>query len=116
MGAKATAVPFGGNSKNLGTFHSKKFNIFEEDQMELYAELRTQANDASSGITIEQIREYSRKTTTHEGQGPEAIATSVEDIYLVVQYWEKKPKRKTGDSEDETTEAKRSWSKERSVG
>ena len=107
---KATSVPFGGNARNLGEFRSEKFNIFEEEEMAKYSDLRTKANDASTGITIEQIREYSRKTTTNEGSGESVISTSSEDIYLLVQYWTKKPKRNSGDSDEETKKAKKTWS------
>jgi len=113
--AKATPVPFGGNSTDHGEFHSEKFNIFEEEDMVQYSALRTKANDASSGVVIEQIREYTRKTTEREGSGEDVSVITTEDIYLVVQYWKKKPKRKNGESDDEINKAKKSWSTERTT-
>ena len=111
--AKVTQVkaPFG--SRNLGTFHAEKFSMFEDDDLERYAALRNRANDAANGIKIEMMREYSRKTTVREGQGEDQIVTTSEEIILVVQYWENKPKRKQGDSDEELTEAKKDWSAER---
>jgi hypothetical protein len=114
-GGKATSVPFSGGNKNHGDFRIKKFNIFDTEEMEIYADLRTQANNASSGIVIEQIREYTKEFTEREGRGEDAIVTTTKDIYLVVHFWEKKPKRENGDSDDEVKEAKKSWSVERSA-
>lgn len=115
MAAKATPVPFNTGTKNHGDFRCKKFNIFNDVDMQEYADLRTRANDASAGIQIEQIREYSRKETIREGAGESLSVTTIEDIYLVVHYWEKKPKRTKGDS-DEEVEPKKVWSSERKVG
>ena len=112
MGGQATPlkVPFG--TEDYGTFHAEKFNMFEDADLEKYSRLRNRANDASSGIKIEMMREYTRKETTREGDS----STTTEDIILVVQYWEKTPKRKNGDNDAEVKEASRDWSKERSVG
>jgi hypothetical protein len=114
--AKVTIVKAGFGNKNLGTFHAVKFNMFDAEDLAKYAELRDRANDASSGIKFEMIREYSRKTTVREGQGEDLVATTTEDIILVVQYWEKKPKRNKGDNDAELSEAKKDWSDERKVG
>jgi len=100
--AKVSEVKIGGGSAHLGTFHCKTFNLFEQESMDEYADLRTRANNAASGIKIEQIREYSRKTVIREG-GDDGIVTTTEDIFLVVHYWERKPKRTKGDMEDEVT-------------
>lgn len=116
MAAKATPlrVPLG--SQNLGDFHAKKFSMFEEDDLEKYAEFRNRANDASNGIKIEMMREFSRKTTSVEGSGENQTTISSEEVILVVQYWEKAPERIKGDNDDEVTEAKKEWSTERSAG
>jgi hypothetical protein len=111
--AKVTQVKASFGNRNLGTFHAEKFSMFEEVDLERYAELRNRANDASNGIKIEMMREYSRKTTVREGQGEDQIVTTSEEVILVVQYWENKPERKEGDSDEELTEAKRDWSTER---
>ena len=102
-GATPLKAPFG--KKNHGTFRVEKFSMFEEDDLERYAELRNRANDASSGIVIEMMREYSRKTTDREGQGNDQRVTTTEEIILVVQYWEKTPRRKKGDNDAEIKEA-----------
>lgn len=114
-GGKASSVPFSGGNQNHGDFKVSKYNIFDPEEMEAYAELRTQANDKSSGIVIEQIREYTKEVIEREGRGEDAISTTTKDIYLVVHYWEKKPKREGGDSDDEVKEAKREWARESSA-
>jgi len=98
MSAKATEVKYSNSAAALGDFKCEKFNLFDADEMESYGVLRTRANNASSGISIEHIREYTRKTVIREG-GPEGIVTTQDDVYLVVHYWEKKPKRTKGDSD-----------------
>lgn len=114
--AKATPLKAGFGPMNHGTFKVEKFSMFDEEDLQQYADLRNRANDASSGIKIEMMREYERKTTTREGQGPDLVATTTEEIILVVHYWEKTPKLKKGDSNDEIKEASKDWSSERSVG
>jgi len=101
--AKVSAVRVGFGRADRGEFRCKHFNLFDEEQSNLYAELITQANDASSGITIEHIREYSRKTTVREGDGQEQIVTTTEEIVLVVQYWYK-PKKSGGNREQARAE------------
>jgi hypothetical protein len=112
---KATPLkaPFG--AKNHGKFHIEKFNMFHEDDLEKYAELRNRANDTANGIKIEMMREYTRRTTTVDGQGETQVTTSSEEIILVVQYWEKAPKRAKGDNDEELKEATKEWSTERSA-
>lgn len=116
MAAKVSDVKVAGTSRNLGTFQIKNFNIFDVEDMVEYAELRTDANDASRGINIEQIREYTRKTTTREGEGADCVVTTTEEIFLVVHFWNKKPISNKGDSDEDVKEVRRDWSKERSVG
>jgi hypothetical protein len=116
MAAKVSSVGVTGSNKNLGEFKIERFNMFSDDDMTEYAQLRTDANDASRGINIEQIREYTRKTTTREGDGPDCVVTTVEEIFLVVHYWNKKPIESKGDSDADVKEARRDWSKEQSVG
>jgi hypothetical protein len=115
MAAKASELKVAGGSKNLGDFCVDRFNMFDSEDMKEYARLRTDANDASKGIAIEQIREYSRKTTTREGEGPEAVVTSVEEIFLVVHYWKRKPILDKDDSDEDAKETRREWSAERAA-
>jgi hypothetical protein len=103
-------VPYG--TEDYGTFKAEKFNMFDTEELAVYSELRNRANDASSGIKIEMMREYTRKETTRDGDS----STTTEEIILVVQYWEKTPKRNKGDSDEEVKEASKDWSSERSVG
>lgn len=113
-GATPLKASFGPN--NLGTFKAEKFNIFDETEMEAYSELRNRANDASAGVKIEMMREYARKTTTHEGEGSTSVTTTTEEIFLFVQYWEKPPKRQKGASDEENKEASKDWNGKRSLG
>ena len=97
---KVTELKVATPGRNQGTFKVRNFNMFKGDDLEAYAELRNKANDASSGVRIEMMREYTRKQSeTAEGaEGP--ITRSWEDIILVVQYWEKDPKRvSTGEND-----------------
>lgn len=98
--AKVSEVKFGNPAADLGDFRCDRFNLFEPDDMDRYGELRTRANNASSGIEIEQIREYSRKTVIKEG-GPDGIVTTQEDVFLVVHYWERPLKKIKGESDDD---------------
>ena len=91
--SKVTAVRVNTGRKDRGVFCCENFNLFEPVAALAYSELMTQANDASSGITIEHIREYTKKSTTTQGVGEDQVVTTTEDIILVVQYWKKKPKR-----------------------
>jgi len=116
MAAKASEVKIGSSGRNLGDFKVGTFNIFDKDDMKEYTALRTDANDVSRGISIEQIREYTRKSTSREGEGPDCIVTTTEEIFLVVHYWVRKPIADKGDSDADVKEARRDWSKERVAG
>jgi len=116
MAAKVSDVKVATGGKNLGEFIVGRYNMFDDDDMGKYALLRTNANDASQGIYIEQIREYTRKTTVRDGNGEDATVTTTEEVFLVVHYWIKKPKLDKGDSNADVKEARRDWAKERSVG
>jgi len=100
MPAKVTPLRVSNPARDLGDFKCESFNLFEDEEREAYAALRTAANNASKGIKIEQIREYSRKTTVREGSGADQVVTTTDDIILVVQYWEKQPTRKKEDNDD----------------
>jgi hypothetical protein len=113
-GATPIKASFGPN--NLGTFKAQKFNLFEDNDLEAYSELRNRANDASAGVKIEMMREYARKTTTHDGDGASAVTTTTEEIFLLVQYWEKPPKREKGASDDELKEAKQDFAGTKALG
>ena len=114
--AKVTPLKAASGPRNLGEFRIEKFSMFDEDDLEKYAELRNRANDASQGIKIEMMREYERKSTTSEGAGAEQVRTTTEEIILVVHYWEKISKKTKGDNNEEIASAKQGWSSERSLG
>lgn len=96
-----------GNPRTRGEFKVEKYNLFEEEERNAYAELRNQAEDRTNGITIETIREYSRKSVTAEGDGDSRVVTTTEEIILVVHYWAKPlAVRSKGESNDETGDAK----------
>lgn len=116
MAAKATEVKVATGNKNLGEFFVERFNMFDSDDMQAYAKLRTNANDASRGINIEQIREYTRKTTTRDGEGPDCVVTTTEEIFLVVHYWSKKPIIEKGDSDEDAKESRQVVAEERVAG
>ena len=114
--AGATPLKASFGSSNFGDFKCEKFNMFEPEGMESYAELRNRANDASKGVKIEMIREYTRKTTTTETEGSTSTSTTKEEIFLMVQYWEKAPKREKGDSDDEIKNASQDFAGKEAVG
>lgn len=106
MAAKATELKVTSTSRNLGEFHVERFNMFNDEDMLRYAALRTTANDASTGVRIEQIREYTRKSTTHEGEGETSSSTTVEEIFLLVHYWIRKPTTSKSNSNADSKEAR----------
>ena len=112
--AKVSEVKFSSGNRFKGEFVAKRFNLFEDADLTEYSKLRTEANQAGSGITIEHIREYTRKTTTCEGEGKEQITTTTEEVFVVVQYWRKKPKRR-GESDEDKKRTRRDWSAERTA-
>ena len=112
---KVTELRTGTARKDLGEFRIKKFNLFDDKDMGGYAALRSKSNDASSGIKIELIKEYSRKTTVKEGDGEDLVVVTTEDIYLVVHYWFKEPKGSKGEKDD-FEDAQKTWSDEKVAG
>lgn len=106
--AKATELKVGTGGKPLGEFKCEEFNMFDEGDRERYADLRNRANNNFSGIKIELMREYSRKkTVTETMEGGSNIATTTEEIILLVHYWEKPATRTRGESPDEDEEDRR---------
>lgn len=110
--SKATPLRASFGSGNQGVFNIKKFNMFDDEDLARYAELRNQSNETANGIKIEMMREYSRKTTVREGTGEDQSLTTSEEIVLVVHYWAKKPERILSDNKEDLVEAKREWSAE----
>jgi hypothetical protein len=104
--AKVAPLRAGLPGKPQGVFKVEKFSMFEAEGLEAYANLRNRAADATSGIKIELMREYSRKTTETSGEGDSQVFTTTEEVILVVHYWEKPVVRKKGDSDDEVADAR----------
>lgn len=106
--AKVTELKVGTGGKLLGIFYCEEFNMFEKDGRERYADFRNRSNDNSTGIKIELMREYARKTTTTETmEGGTVVSTTTEEIILLVHYWEKPPTRTRGENSDEDEEDRR---------
>lgn len=112
MSGKATPLSATFGKKDLGTFHAEKFNLMEDEGLAAYAKLRNRANDASEGVTIEMMREYTRKTTTREGEGDKATIITTDDVFLLVKYWVKSSTRQKGETDAEIQETTPIWSQE----
>lgn len=103
---KEVRVP--GGTANQGDFKVRAFNLFDEDDAAAYAELRTRANDRSSGIKIEHLKEVARKETTITGSGEDQVTTVKEDLFMMVTWWEKPIAKDRGDDDDDDRAAKTS--------
>jgi hypothetical protein len=110
MSASVSELKFSNSSKEMGEFHSKAFNVFEEKDMEEYQRIRRSNNDRSTGVRIEHIQQFVKKTTvlTSSDDG-DKVATTTEDLFIFVQWWEKKPAQDKG----ATNEEDREWHQER---
>lgn len=115
MAGSASMVPFGGRP-NLGSFKAKMFNMFNDDHVVEYEDLRTKAQNPASGIAIDNIKEYVKKTSTSETEGDSTIKSVVEELYMFVQWWEKQVEPKRGDTNAEVADGIRSFSTERPTG
>ena len=99
--SKVTPLRAGISGKDFGEFHIEKFSMFDDEDLEAYAALRNKAADAANGIKVELMREYTRKSTSVEGSGETQVATTTEEIILVVHYWQKPPVRKQGETDED---------------
>jgi hypothetical protein len=86
--------------QNLGVFKVGVFNLFIEPERAAYEELRTKAKDPSTGIKIEHLQQFTRVVTEIEDRGDKAVTSKREDLYMLVQYFER-----TTTSVDRPTEA-----------
>lgn len=107
--AVVTPVKFGTPGHFRGTFHSKCFNLFKDDDVVEYNELRTRAANKSSGVEIESIQQFEKKTTITEADGPDRIVTVTDDLYLLVQWWEKEVQKDRGDTNEDGKAARKGW-------
>lgn len=114
--AKVSDLKVGPPGKDFGSFRVETFNLFESEDADRYAELRTRAQDASSGVRIEHIQQFSRKSSTAHGDGEDRVVTTTEELFIVVQYWERQLTRDKGDTDDDIKNARKEWSVERQTG
>lgn len=114
--AKISEVKVGPSGRDHGSFRVQTFNLFDQDDADNYAELRTRAQNASSGVQIDNIQQFSRKNSTSQGEGEDRVVITTEELYIVVQYWEKDLTRDKGDTDNDINNARKEWSMEREVG
>lgn len=112
-GGKVTPVRVGTNARNLGKFHCKTYSLFDDEERDQYAELRTKAQDPLSGIKIERIKEFTKTETEITGEGAEHTILRKEELYVLVEFWEKNPNDKAGKPIEELPKG-RTWSVETS--
>lgn len=94
-----------------GKFCMGVFNIFKEEDRAEYEDIRTKNNDASSGVKIESIREFTYKSShTHKDDDGGQTTIVNEELHLVVQYWDNRPEKDQKGTPDEAQEAVSSWS------
>jgi len=111
--AKVSEVKVTGGTSDLGVFHAKLFNVFNPDELGEYEDLRGKARDASSGVKIDHIKELTRKRVVVDREGDNERTETTEDLYIMVQWWEKRVERDKGDSNAEINRTTRDWSLER---
>jgi hypothetical protein len=84
--SKISEVKVAPTGKNPGSFKLGRFNLFNDEHVRVYEELRTKGADRSSGITLGPIREFTRAVTTTDADGQ---TTRSEDLYVLMEYYEK---------------------------
>jgi hypothetical protein len=89
--SKVSEVKVPTTGRYLGNFRVGRFNMFDDGELRAYEELRTKGNDRASGVTIEHVQQFTRMVTETETVGEGAVTTRREDLYVLVQYWEKAP-------------------------
>lgn len=87
MSAKVSEVKIPTPGAFLGEFHIKRFNLSKDSDLKKYAEIRTKANTAGSGIVIENIRDLKETEETRTAEGD---MTRVDTWFIVVSWWENK--------------------------
>jgi hypothetical protein len=89
--SKVSEVKVPTTGRYLGTFRVGRFNLFDDGELREYEALRTKGNDRASGVTIEHVQQFTRMVTETETAGDGEVTTRREDLYVLVQYWEKGP-------------------------
>ncbi len=110
MAAKVSTVRTSTPGKNLGKFHCRYFNMFDKEDIGAYQGIRQRDNDSSDGLTIDLIREFVRKVRDETRKGEDIEIHEEEFPYVYIEWWEKKSKKKDGDSHEEQKSAKAGWS------
>lgn len=107
MTAKATALRVPTPGRFLGKFRFRRFNVLNAQDISDYEKLRTEANDPSSGVVIENIRDLKE---IEEHRDAEGNMTRIERLYIIVQWWfnDKKQSKKP--------EPEQGWYMERKAG
>lgn len=85
--SKVSEVKVPSTGRYLGEFRIGRYNLFDDEEVRAYEELRTKGNDRSSGITIEHVQQVTRVVTETEATEAGEVTSRREDLYLVVQYW-----------------------------
>jgi len=89
--SKVSEVKVPTTGRYLGKFRVGRFNVFDDEELRAYEELRSKGNDRATGITIEHVQQFTRMVTETETVGESEVTTRREDLYVLVQYWEKAP-------------------------
>ena len=78
----------------LGDHHTKLFNMFREKDIAAYSLVRTRGSRGE--IDIERIHQLSKKVVVKEGEGEDLVVTTTDEMYMMVEWWEKDPSREDG--------------------
>jgi len=87
--SKVSDVKVPSTARSLGVFKVGVFNLFDTGERTAYEELRTKGNDRASGVSIEHVQQFTRVASETESAGEGQTTTRKEDLYVLVQYWEK---------------------------
>lgn len=109
MSAKVTQMRVPGPKGHKGVFKCKHFNMFDEEDLAAYTQLRQKDNDPSSGLVIDVMREFIRKIRDEEYEGEMKTVHEEEIPHVYIEWWEKPPSRTKGDSHVEQKKAGAGW-------
>lgn len=105
--ATVTPVPAGNPRANLGQFHVGVFNLLIDTERDEYEALRTKNQSKVEGVKIEKIREFTKRTEVIEGTGEGKMVTKTEDLYVIVEYWQRTSikTKESGDGKEDVESA-----------
>lgn len=87
--SKVSEVKVPSTGRYLGNFRVGRFNLFDDEEVRAYEELRSKGNDRASGVTIEHVQQFTRMVTETESTGDGEVTSRREDLYVLVQYWQR---------------------------